>query len=290
MSPGWRLLCVLALAGATVPSLAARPQQAPSFSSRINAVRVDVLVTEGAQVLRGLSASDFEVRDNGVPQQLDFVSFEQLPLNVILALDVSRSVAGERMAHLRTAGRALLNALGADDRAALVAFNDRVRLESELTTDVARIRHALDRTVPDGDTALIDACFAAMVLGETESGRSLLIVFSDGSDTSSWLTAERVLETAKRLDVVVYSVSTDRARTAAFLDQLGRLTGGTLFELESTRDIATIFLKVLDEFRQRYLIGYSPRGVEPGGWHRLDVRVRGRSVRVTARPGYYAGR
>ena len=54
--------------------------------------------------------------------------------------------------------------------------------------------------------------------------------------------------------------------------------------------MAEIFLKVLGEFRQRYFIGYSPRGVEQGGWHRLDVRVKGRNARITARPGYYAGR
>jgi len=251
---------------------------------------VDVLVTEDGQVVRGLRASDFEVRDNGVPQQVDLVSFEQLPLNVILALDVSSSVVGERMAHLRTAGYALLDALASDDRVALVTFNDRVKLEAELTSDMARIRSVLERAAPSGATALIDACFAALVLGESEFGRSLLIVFSDGYDTSSWLTAERVLETAKRPDVVVYSVSAARSRSATFLGQMSRLTGGTLFEVESTKNMAGVFLKVLGEFRQRYLIGYSPRGVEQSGWHRLDVRVKGRNVRTKARPGYYAGR
>ena len=204
MNAGCRLVLALALTGAAGPGSPALAPQTPAFSARVDTVRVDVLVTEGGQVVRGLRASDFEVRDNGVPQQVDLVSFEQLSLNVILALDVSSSVAGERMAHLRTAGLALLDALGGDDRAALVTFNDRVRLEAELTRDMARIRSVLQRATPSGDTAVIDACFAAMVLGESEVGRSLLIVFSDGYDTSSWLTAERVLETAKRPDVVVY--------------------------------------------------------------------------------------
>jgi len=289
MNAGWWPVIALALAAAG-PGLAALPLQTPAFSTRVEAVRVDVLVTEGGQVVRGLSASDFEVRDNGVPQQVDLVSFEQLPLNVILALDVSSSVAGERMTHLRSAGFSLLQALGGDDQAALVTFNDQVRLETDLTRDLARIRHVLERTIPRGATAVVDACFAAMALGESELGRSLLIVFSDGYDTSSWLTAERVLETARRSGVVVYSVSAGRSRSAGLLGQISEYTGGRLFEVESTGNLAEVFLRVLDEFRQRYLISYSPRGVETGGWHRLDVRVRGRSADITARPGYQAGR
>ncbi|RPJ85291.1 MAG: hypothetical protein EHM13_01520 [Acidobacteria bacterium] len=63
-----------------------------------------------------------------------------------------------------------------------------------------------------------------------------------------------------------------------------------MFEVESTRNLPGAFLKVLDEFRQRYLVSYSPRGVQRGGWHRLDVRVKGRAnLQVKARPGYLAG-
>src|SRR5439155_10776055 len=83
-------------------------QSQPSFSSKVEAVRVDVLVTErdGGSAILGLGPSDFEVLDNGVPQQVDLVSFEQIPLNVILVLDMSDSVAGERLDHLRGAGAA----------------------------------------------------------------------------------------------------------------------------------------------------------------------------------------
>jgi hypothetical protein len=83
--------------------------QAPTFASKVEAVRVDVLVTDRGQPVRGLGRSDFEILDNGVLQQVDLVSFEQIPLNVILALDMSDSVAGERLDHLRSAGTALLH-------------------------------------------------------------------------------------------------------------------------------------------------------------------------------------
>src|SRR5580765_8077897 len=79
-----------------------------TFSSRVEAVRVDVLVTDNGQPVRGLGPADFEIRDNGVLQQIDLLSFEQIPLNVVLALDMSDSVAGDRLERLRTAGAAIL--------------------------------------------------------------------------------------------------------------------------------------------------------------------------------------
>ena len=79
-------------------------QQSPAFSSKVEAVRVDVLVTDNGQAIRGLGPADFEVLDNGVPQDVTLVSFDEIPLNVILALDMSDSVAGERLEQLRGAG------------------------------------------------------------------------------------------------------------------------------------------------------------------------------------------
>jgi len=76
-------------------------QQSPAFSSKVEAVRVDVLVTDNGEAIRGLGPADFELFDNGVAQAVELVSFDQIPLNVILALDMSDSVAGERLEQLR---------------------------------------------------------------------------------------------------------------------------------------------------------------------------------------------
>ena len=62
-----------------------------------------------------------------------------------------------------------------------------------------------------------------------------------------------------------------------------------MFAVESTNDLSATFARILEEFRMRYLISYSPEGVAPGGWHELDVRVRTRGAAVKARPGYFAG-
>lgn len=259
-----------------------------TFSSRIDAVRVDVLVTENGRPVQGLTPADFEVLDNGVRQRVDLASFEQIPLNVVLALDMSASLQGLRLGHLQTAGKRVLEGLKTGDRAALVAFSHVVAPTQALTEDLDRVRAALDQARGEGLTSLVDAAHAGMLLGESDAGRSLLIVFSDGVDTSSWLTADAVLETARRGDVVVYSVEVGERR-ASFPRDLSEVTGGRLFAIESTRDLSSAFANILEEFRMRYLVSYSPQGVEPGGWHRLDVRVRNRGVTVKARPGYFGG-
>lgn len=261
---------------------------AQTFSSRIEAVRVDVLVTENGRAVEGLHPGDFEVSDNRVPQKVDLVSFEEIPLNVVLALDMSASLKGERLDYLRQAGKTLLDGLKSDDRAALFTFTHVVVQGTPLTADLARVRTALDRVQGSGHTSLVDASFAGMMMGESDIGRSLLIVFTDGVDTSSWLAAEAVLETAKRCDVVVYTVEVGRHR-ASFPRELTETTGGRSIEIESTKDLSATFGGILDEFRTRYLISYSPQGVTPGGWHRLDVRVKGRNLVVKARPGYLSG-
>jgi Mg-chelatase subunit ChlD len=267
---------------------AAALAQAPSFSSQVEAVRVDVLVTDNGKLVQGLEPGDFEILDNGIPQKVDLASFEEIPLNVVLALDMSASLDTEQLEHLRTAGKTLLDGLKKTDQAALVTFSHIVSQGSPLTSSFDRIRAALDRINTWGQTSLVDASFTGMMIGESDVGRSLLIVFTDGIDTRSWLSADAVLETAKRCDVVVYGVEVGKLRSS-FPRDLSAATGGRLIEVESTKDLNATFRGILDEFRQRYLISYSPQGVTAGGWHRLDVRVKGRSFIVRARPGYLSG-
>ena len=140
-----------------------------------------------------------------------------------------------------------------------------------------------------GDTALIDGTFAGMMVGESDVGRGLLIIFSDGVDTSSWLPPSSVLDTARRSGIVAYAVSVRSRIRPEFLEELTSLTGGRLFEVGRTQNLDAIFLGVLEEFRHRYLVSYTPRGVSRTGWHQLEVRVKGRRAAVKARPGYLAG-
>jgi VWFA-related protein len=286
-----RIRALTAIAVAVV-CVAAGPSghQVPTFSSRVEAVRVDVLVTERGQPVRGLKPADFEVIDNGVPQQVDLAAFDSIPLNAVLALDVSASMVGEPLAELKAAGRAVVDGLAPDDRAGLLTFSHMVHVRQRLTADRASVRGALDASWSGGETALVDAAQAAMVLGESDVGRALVILFSDGVDTASWLAPASVLRAARRTDAVVYAVSSPGAGgTPKFLSELCDTTGGRLLEVESTDRLTQVLLQVLQEFRQRYVISYTPRGVSRDGWHALQVRVKNRGASVRARPGYLAG-
>jgi Ca-activated chloride channel family protein len=279
----------IALAMVAVVGIARLAAQQATFSSKLEAIRVDALVTDRGGVIRGLQPADFEVRDNGVAQTVDLVSFQQIPLNVILALDTSASVSGERLDDLQKASRALLGRLTNDDKAALLTFSHIVMLRQRLTPNLALVRTSLDEVQPVGETSLVDGTHAATLLAGDDGGRNLLIVFSDGLDTASWLAPERVLDSARRADIVVYAASSRDAEDSRFLDDLGKLTGGGLIKIASTKDLSATFLRILDEFRNRYLLSYSPAGVAKGGWHRLDVRLKNRRANIRARAGYQAG-
>jgi Ca-activated chloride channel homolog len=283
------------------------PAQAPQFKSGAAAVRVDALVTDGRRPIQGLTAASFDLRDNGVRQTITDVHHETLPLNVICALDVSSSVEGEPLEDLKRGYVALIDALAKEDRAALLTFSNRVDLHTALTGDKARLRGLAGEAATGGTTSLFDAVFSALALRETDEGRTLLILLSDGRDTSSWLTARKLVGAARRTDVVVYPV-TIRAVTPfvnmapgravhrdrrpepseRLLAALADDTGGRVFYATNEAALDTTFLKVLDEFRQRYVLGYTPTGVAERGWHTIEVKLRGQSGEVRARRGYFA--
>jgi Ca-activated chloride channel family protein len=294
--------------------LAARDGHAQTgrFRTSVEAVRVDVLATSGNRPLTGLTSADFELRDNGVVQTISDVSSERLPLNVICALDVSGSVEGAPLAQLKQAMSALIDALDSKDRGALVTFSDRLQIHTGLTGDHAALRQLLPGMKAGGATALFDAIFASLALRESDSGRTLLLLFGDGLDTASWLSARKVLDAARRTDVVIYPIMVGQPAWL-MLPRRGRLTsgsarrvfappdpgrtlfeefadetGGRRFQADGAAALRATFVEVLEEFRQRYVLSFVPSGVPPGGWHSIDVKLRGRSGEVKARRGYFA--
>jgi VWFA-related protein len=295
--PSLSVVLVAFVATATVTIHAQR------FTSRAVGVRVDVLVTNGGQLVRELNAHDFDVRDDGVRQTVSQVELEQIPLNLILVFDTSGSVAGDRMRALLEAGKALLDGLRDHDRVALLSFSTRVRLLTPLTSNRQQIRGAFDTLDVHDATSLRDAAFAGLALRESDPGRTLLLIFSDGDDTSSWLTTPKVIETARRTDAVVYAVVVPSQRAfwtpegatihtvkeaGKFLDSLTEETGGRVVFASSNSDLRANFTKTLAEFRDRYVLSYTPTGVSATGWHRLDVKLKGKRGKVTARRGYFA--
>jgi VWFA-related protein len=295
------LLAAAALAGAAWQPAAAQQL----FRSGVDVVRVDALVTDGRRPVSGLKPGDFELRDNDVLQQIDAVVLESLPLSVTLVLDTSGSVAGEKMRHLASAVDLVLRGLRAPDRAALVTFSHRVWLRTPLTSNLEQIRTVFKAAPVQGGTSLNDAVYAGLALSDTQDARPLVLVFSDGMDNASWLGNDVVVGAAQRADAVVYGVAVGTeviptfkngrlvsARTeylpgqTAFLDTTALATGGRVIKADTTKNLPKAFNEILQEFRTRYLITYSPRDVAAGGWHSIDVKVKGRRLEVNARRGY----
>jgi Ca-activated chloride channel family protein len=279
--PGLLLLVVAAVA---LVAEAPHAQQT-LFKAAVNSVRVDVEVRRGGQPVAGLTAADFQIVDEGVPQRAELVSTTTLPLNVVLALDGSASLDARERQHLVAAGRAVVDALRPGETAALVTFSDRVAIQTLFTGDLPRLRALVDTSMPVGDTALHEAAYVSMLLGASATGRPLVVLFSNGNDTVSLLTETAVLDAARRTGAAVCVVTVGAESTV--LPKLAELTGGVFVKEASIDRVAARFDEILERFRHRYLVSFTPTGVAKAGWHKLAVRVKG-GGEVSARLGYWA--
>jgi VWFA-related protein len=298
-------LLALALTAAT----ARAQQQPPSFKSEVSTVELDVAVTRDNRPAAGLTAADFEVKDAGVAQTVELVERSRARVHAILLLDTSESVAGEKLERLTQAARAFVDGLAPDDAVTLLVFSYRVRVLGQPADAPANAAAQLAHLAAGGTTALVDAAAAAMTLAEPRRGRPLVLIFSDGDDRVSWTTPRQALEAARHSDVVVHAVGFAPPRAGArdrmgplpsqalrlegapgFLDRLTQATGGRVWFADTPGDLGGAFQSVLEEVRERYLLRYEPQGVAPGGWHPLEVRVRGRGLTVRCRPGYEGAR
>lgn len=261
--------------------------QQPIFRSGVDGIRVDVLATAERKPIAGLGAGDFELRDNGVPQTITVTPRADLSVRVLLVLDVSSSVQGEKLQTLRAAARALLGALAPGDEAGLTTFHHSVVQRVPPGRDFTGIQEALEQVTTTGNTALHDATLAGLLLGQDDASRSLVIVFSDGADTVSFQPAPLVLETAKAGNVVLYGAWSSRRGRADFLREVAEVSGGRLLEVSDPSSMAGSFVEILREFRQRYLITFTPTGVMSKGWHTLDIRLKIRRGNLRYRRGYF---
>jgi VWFA-related protein len=247
------------------------------------------------------------VKDSGVPQTVELVERSRARVHAILLLDTSDSMSGEKLERLTQAARTFVEGLASDDAVTLLSFSYRVRILGETADSPANAGAALARLAAGGTTALVDATSAALALADPRRGRSLVLVFSDGDDRLSWTTARQALDAARQSDVVVHAIGFAAARAGGrdrlgplpnqalrlegapgFLERLTQATGGRLWFADTPGVLGAAFQSVLEEVRERYLLRYEPKGVPPGGWHPLEVRVRGTGLAVRCRPGYEA--
>lgn len=304
------LVAAVVLSATALQSTGQEPQQ-PTFRAHVDLVLVDVAVHRGGRPVAGLAKADFEVLDNGVRQTIERVVTDDVPLEAWLVLDVSSSLQGQPLMRLQEAASAFAAAFAPGDRAGLVTFSHEVLVAQPLTGDLSAVRTALGQLRAGGATALYDATYVALQLRHPSDTRGVAVVLTDGADNASWLTAERVLEAARRSELVLYGIGVNEATQAPrisgdpirhpesaaappafadlpqyrFLRGLAAVSAGAVFDA-SFATLRETFARVLADIRARYLLAYYPTNATPG-WHTLEVRVRGRSAEVVARRGYW---
>jgi Ca-activated chloride channel family protein len=263
--------------------------QTPTFRMGVERVLLDVSATRDGRSVAGLTAADFSVTDNGVAQQIESAQLEDAALSVQLVLDVSSSLQGSRLQRLIDASTGLLSSLRPTDRAGLITFATSVEVRVPLTSDIERVKRAVAAVRGTGATSLRDAVALALETRPAEGTRGLIVVFSDGADTTSWLRSTDIVESARRSGTVIHLVEIRGPDgTSPFLSALAKAAGGRIFSASSEKDLAQVFSEALSEMRARYLLTFAPNPADVAGWHDLKVRTRANGIDVQARPGYFA--
>jgi hypothetical protein len=298
----------------TMPVAAARQdrQDQPVFRARTTAVSLDVSVKRGNRPVTGLTAADFQVTDNGVPQIVEQVFTEALPIDVTLIIDASGSTAA-RIDEIRRNAREVLGLLRPDDRT-------RVLIIEEIPYELLPLQRVGSGIVVPrerlhgGLSSVHDTLLAGLVARPDPDRRRLLVAITDGLDNKSVTSVRSLEEVARRSDTVLHVISV-RAPTAdagplrasnpfrryqptrqemELFESLPALTGGVLHGPRQTSwlginiNAVAAIREVIEEFRQSYVVQYTPRDVASGVWHDVVVRVTGIDPRgVRTRAGYF---
>jgi Ca-activated chloride channel homolog len=297
---------VSGLALALIASASAQVPPPPTFSVGVEGVYVDVFVTDGDRPVLGLTASDFELKDNGVRQPVELVAVESLPLTTFLVLDASGSVDGEKRIQLQAAARALLGGLRPGDEAALLTFGEEIRVRVPPTGDRTRLERAVGGILPGGATALYDALYSGALLASGR-GRSLLVLFTDGEDNLSWLDAAQVRQALVESNVLVQAVGivptearppppgarSDRQPPEPpylqTLRHLAEVTGGRFWAASEPDRLAEAFLAILEAMKRRYVLRFEPDRARGEGLHELEVSLVRHKGKAQSRKAYFVG-
>lgn len=304
---------VLVLVGSLVAAPPrASAQSSPLFRTGTQLVALNVTVTDrDRHFVRGLTAGDFTVLEDGVEQEVQFFDDTDVPLDLIVLLDTSSSMT-HNMQLVRGAALGFLQTLRQGDRGAVVAFGDRVNVLQELTGDLRLLEAAVRGVEARGATALYDSIYIALrQFGQLarEAGevrRQAIAVLTDGEDTSSLLVFDDVLQTARKSGVSIYPITLLAETTAARLAMMGarrdpsqaraefslrRLaldTGGQAFFSVRIEGLSGVYASIAEELSSQYSLAYVPADAQADGRYRqIQVRVASRpDLRLRTRTGY----
>lgn len=325
-----RTLAAVLFAMAITPAWAvSSPQQSPPQTQppvlrvRTEVVNVYAVVTDKrGQVIPNLTKDDFEITDNGAPQQIRYFSIAtNTPLTMGLLVDTSPSQRNVLADEQQQAGEFLREVMQPKDLAFVLHFDLQVELLQDFTPSVQSLVQAINETeinggaqsvLPgtfpasqEGYTHLYDAIWLASTdstLMPSQVGRKVLIVLSDGMDEGSKETLASAIEAAQKADVIIYAINITDPRMfstysiygggyngGSVLKKMAQETGGAYLHVTRGKDTGAAFEEIARELRTQYLLGYTPTDrARNGSYHRLRVRVKNKDYRVQARQGYYA--
>jgi Ca-activated chloride channel family protein len=258
----------------------------------VDVVQVTVTVTDGdGHFVRGLPKSAFHVLEDGRPQTISHFASEDVPLELIVAVDISGSMT-PAMPKLKKAVKEFLRAVPPEDQVTLLGFNDNIFTITRRTTDPQERVKAVDRLAPWGATALYDVILKGVDMLGRQTGRKSLIVFTDGEDQGSHAGIADVERRLQSSDVALYMIGQGRGVTTEglrkIMQRLSAPTGGRALFTDSIDELHDAFNDLLDELSNQYLLGYPPdRSEHDDTWRRIRVNVDGHR-QVRARQGYRA--
>ena len=261
----------------------------------VNLVELFTTVTErNGRLVRGLEASDFEIWEDGRPQEVaKFELVDDLPLNLGVTIDISGSMFESLGEAQRAATDFLESIITPRDRCFAVAFSDRPSLLMPRTSDVGAVAEALQSLTANGPTALHDAIVTSLYYYRGIRGRRALILLSDGEDTSSTLGFAETLEYAKRSGVSVFAIGLRIGRSdigiRRKLEKLAEETGGRTFFINQASELFETYEEIEAELRSQYLVAYSSdqEGGE-GEYREVEVKVKGGKLKARTLRGYYS--
>jgi Ca-activated chloride channel family protein len=290
---------VAALAGASV---AAGPQQ--TFRTGVSLVRVPVVVTgKDGTLVRGLTKADFQVIEDGKAQEIQYftagsssTASPEGGLHVGLLLDISESMTAD-LAQAATAAVRFVNALEEAEDVTLVDFDDQVRVARYQPNQYERLFERIRSRKAGGNTALYDAIAMYIRSVAGQDGQKVLLLYTDGGDSTSALSYGQLLKILKSNDVLVYSIGYisrmgRMSQPQMQLTEMARQTGGESYFPEDVKDLNAMYARILDELSSRYTLGYVPGNpAEDGKWRKIEVKLTRAGLekaKVRARPGYVA--
>jgi VWFA-related protein len=285
----FRILTLSLILGAS-GGLAAQ-DGAPVFRSDVRLVEVYATVFDHhGRYMDGLSGSNFQLLDEGVPQPI--VTFESnlSSLSCAILLDTTgsmfRALPGVKNAVLR-----LIDQFRGEDSIAIYSFNTSLQVLQDFTTEKSALKTAVLRTRAAGETALFDAISqAAMAIGK-RSGKKSMIVFTDGDDNASVLSANTALSRVKKLGIPIYSIAEGEAVASPALSrglkEISQVTGGVAYTVKKPKDVETVFQDISEDLQHGYMLTYKPPAAQGFGWRKIQLVLNGqKDYRLRTGEGY----